>query len=78
MDNKPFVPFCADTPDVIEDIAPCPFCGSENVTIEEDYKLDEEYAWCPFGYFLVCHGCLMETGVYSDADDLISKWNRRV
>jgi Lar family restriction alleviation protein len=46
----------------------CPFCGSDNLTTEED---GNNY------YFVICKECLTTGPKYSFRDMAIIAWNRR-
>lgn len=57
----------------MDELKPCPFCGNKYVCLEERNSLHGDLE----GYFIFCINCGIETGLYSNADKLIRKWNRR-
>ena len=58
-------------------LMPCPFCGSEKVSIMHP---NDEYTGAENKneHFIYCAGCLFESGVYLRKDTLMKLWNRRV
>lgn len=51
-----------------KDLKPCPFCGSENTSIEEE----------PFGFQVLCWKCEARNGYEENKDKAIEAWNRRI
>jgi len=57
------------------ELKPCPFCGSKNVTYIpiEDQNFDDHLEG-----FIMCSGCDFTSDVYLDPEIAAKKWNRRV
>ena len=51
-------------------LLPCPFCGSDEVFLEQ--PVDDDHHW-----YIQCNGCWMTTDSYGKPVDVIDKWNRR-
>lgn len=54
-----------------EELKPCPFCGSEDVVLQESIIYPGEYYVC-------CNVCGILTNRYSNRSLAISAWNKRV
>jgi len=54
----------------MNELKPCPFCGGE-VEIYEAQELI-------YPYTIECQECTCHMGRYSDRDEIIETWNRRV
>ncbi len=50
-------------------LLPCPFCGSRNLTIGDNYSFGDMYVKCQD-----CYGMMHEG---ESIDDTIHKWNER-
>ena len=52
------------------ELKPCPFCGGEAIleTLEGN---------SPEAYYVYCPKCNFESGLYSEPDFIVEKWNRR-
>lgn len=53
-----------------EDLKPCPFCGGKAKVLGTKYEDGE--------YYIVCEKCRVRMGSYSNPEDAIADWNRRV
>lgn len=54
---------------MMDELKPCPFCGSNDIDIE---KL-EKYGT----YYLSCKQCSIEQPLYNTLEQAINAWNRR-
>lgn len=56
-------------------IKPCPFCGSESVSLEikKDFRVSAEYI-----FDMYCHVCGVSTCGFENPEEAIMAWNRRV
>ncbi|QCJ70466.1 hypothetical protein C9446_11760 [Providencia heimbachae] len=54
----------------ISEIQPCPFCGSENITLEShSYR-----TW----FYIQCHSCGAKGPEVNDKQTAITAWNKGV
>ena len=54
----------------IYDLEQCPFCGSNDVTIEDGGDNNN--------FFIQCQDCEASTGYFSNAEEAVDAWNNRV
>lgn len=54
----------------MNDLKPCPFCGGEAILETGDGNISEEF-------YIYCPECDFESGVYSEPQFIVEKWNRR-
>ena len=60
-----------------EDLKPCPFCGSEDLTM--DYKdVSSHDIYTDFRYFVKCEVCGCRSKKCKSKDIATVRWNRRV
>lgn len=60
----------------MDELKPCPLCGSGDVAMmhpNDEYTGEE----IENQFFVLCYGCLFESGIYWDAELLQTLWNRR-
>lgn len=55
----------------MEELKPCPFCGSEHVSVR-DYSDPMIYY-----HFVICKECNAKTGNFGTKEKAIEAWNRR-
>ena len=55
----------------MNELKPCPFCGSEKINIWNCNDKSDS-AWCQ------CESCLASTSVEETEEEAIEAWNRRV
>jgi hypothetical protein len=60
------MPYCGDAPDRA-DLPGCPFCGSENLLIDQDSE----------GWFVECNGCMAEGPRAPTQDEAERRWSIR-
>lgn len=55
-------------------LEPCPFCGGQDITIENDTAMDDIIS---FDFYVVCHSCDSSTGAYRTRTEAVAAWNKR-
>ena len=55
------------------DFAPCPFCGSKNIIVKEEFFLMPD----PIGAYCVCGNCFSKTALCLDKETAVEVWNKR-
>lgn len=51
-------------------LKPCPFCGGNDVTIEESIEFHGHF-------YVICHSCEISTFKFNDPRKAVKRWNRR-
>lgn len=55
------------------DFAPCPFCGSKNIIVKEEFFLLPD----PIGAYCMCGNCFSKTALCWDKETAVEVWNKR-
>lgn len=56
------------------EIMPCPFCGSQNISVKEEYFLDPYES---IGAYCACEDCHAKIALCTDKAEAVKVWNTR-